>query len=114
MLSCISGCHTINSVPEVTVPFTGLENRNDILSNPSHSHHLLPSLIQWIGETKFFNYIKKLLKILSKDSNEYYFLALTMIAIRSQVKEDLNCRTSEIVFGTQLRLPSKFFEQNQK
>ena len=36
-----------------------------------------------------------------------------MLAIRSQVKEDLGCTASEIVFSTQLRLPGKFFEQNQ-
>ena len=36
-----------------------------------------------------------------------------MLAIRTQVKEDLDCATSEIVFGTQLRLPGEFFEQNR-
>ena len=57
--------------------------------------------------------IKKSSKTLSKDSNWNYSLPLTVLAIRSQVKEDLDCTTSEIVFGTQLRLPGEFFEQNQ-
>ena len=37
-----------------------------------------------------------------------------MLAIRFLVKEDLDSTTSKIVFGSQLRLPGEFFEQNQK
>jgi len=50
---------------------------------------------------------------LSQDSNWYYSLPLTMLALRTQIKEDLDSSTSEIVFGTQLRLPGELFEINQ-
>ena len=33
-----------------------------------------------------------------------------MLALRSRVKKDLECTSSEIVYGTQLRLPGEFFE----
>ena len=33
-----------------------------------------------------------------------------MLALRSQTEEDLNATLSEIVFGTNLRLPGEFFE----
>ena len=33
-----------------------------------------------------------------------------MLALRSRVKEDLECTSSEIFYGTQLRLPGEFFE----
>ena len=33
-----------------------------------------------------------------------------MLALLSRVKEDLECTSSEIVYGTQLRLPGEFFE----
>ena len=54
--------------------------------------------------------IKKSLSTLLKDSNWYFYLPLTMLALRSRVKEDLECTSSEIVFGTQLCLPGEFFE----
>ena len=33
-----------------------------------------------------------------------------MLALRSQTKEDLDVASSEIVFGTNLRLSGEFFE----
>ena len=33
-----------------------------------------------------------------------------MLALRSRVNKDLECISSEIVYGTQLRLPGEFFE----
>ena len=33
-----------------------------------------------------------------------------MLTLRSQIKRDLDCRSCEIVFGLQLRLPGDFFE----
>ena len=50
---------------------------------------------------------------MSKDDDWYYYLPLTMLALRSQIKEDLDSTTSEVVYGTQLRLPGEFFEKNQ-
>ena len=58
--------------------------------------------------------IKKSLKTLLEDSNWYFFLPLTMLALRALVKEDLDSTDSEIVFGTQLRLPGEFFTKTQK
>ena len=36
-----------------------------------------------------------------------------MLALRSRVKKDLECTSSEIVHGTQLRLPGEFFDSFQ-
>ena len=57
--------------------------------------------------------IKKSLKTFSEDSNWHFFLPLTMLALRALVKEDLDSTASEIVFGTQLRLPGEFFIKTQ-
>ncbi|XP_037520564.1 uncharacterized protein LOC119397197 [Rhipicephalus sanguineus] len=39
-------------------------------------------------------------------------LPLTLLGIRSSFKEDLSCSTSELVYGTSLRLPADFFEES--
>ena len=44
------------------------------------------------------------------DTNWYNYLPLTMLALRSQTKEDLDASSSEIAFGTNLRLSGEFFE----
>ena len=54
--------------------------------------------------------IKKSLNTFLKESNWYFYLPLTMLTLRSRVKEDLQCTSSEIVYKTQLRLPGEFFE----
>ena len=40
----------------------------------------------------------------------WYYLPLTMLALRSQTKEELDTTSSEIIFGTNLLLPEEFFE----
>ena len=57
--------------------------------------------------------IKKSLSTILQDSNCYFYLPLIMLTLCSQVKEDLECTSSEIAFGTQLRLPGEFFESFQ-
>ena len=43
------------------------------------------------------------------DTNWYNYLPLTLLALPSQTKEDSDATSSEIVFGTNLRLLGKFF-----
>ena len=43
-------------------------------------------------------------------TNWYNYLPLSLLALRSQTKEDLDASSSEIVFGTNFRLPGEFFE----
>ena len=54
--------------------------------------------------------IKKSLRAMLNDTNWYNYLPLLLLALRSQTKEDLDASSSEIVFGTNLRLPGEFFE----
>ena len=44
------------------------------------------------------------------DTNWYNYLPLSLLALRSQTKEDLDASSSEIVFVTNLHLPREFFE----
>ena len=37
-------------------------------------------------------------------------MPLTLLALQSQIKQNLDCSTCEIVLGSQLRLPGEFFE----
>ena len=54
--------------------------------------------------------IKKSLRAMFNDINWYNYFPVTMLALRSQTKEDSDATSSEIVFGTNLRLPGEFFE----
>ena len=54
--------------------------------------------------------IKKSLRAMLNDTNWYNYLSLTMLALRSHTEEDLDATSSEIFFGTNLRLPGEFFE----
>ena len=44
------------------------------------------------------------------DTDWYNYLLLTLLVLRSQTKDDLDATSTDIVFGTNLRLPGKFFE----
>ena len=54
--------------------------------------------------------IKKSLRAMLNDTNWYNYLPLSLLALRSKTKEDLDASSSEIVFGTNLRLPGEFFK----
>ena len=40
------------------------------------------------------------------------FLPLVLLGIRTTLKHDLRCSAAELVYGTTLRLPGEFFQQN--
>ena len=37
-------------------------------------------------------------------------LPLVLLGIRMNIKQDINCTSAELVYGTTLRLPSEFFQ----
>ena len=45
-----------------------------------------------------------------RDSNHWVkFLLLVLLGIRTNIKQDINCTSVELVYGTTLHLPSEFF-----
>ena len=57
---------------------------------------------------RFHRQLKAALKAHEDPSHWSERLPLTMLGIRSTVKEDLSCSPAELVFGTTLRLPGQF------
>ena len=57
---------------------------------------------------RFHRQLKAALKAHEEPSRWSEQLPLTLLGIRSTVKEDLSCSPAELVFGTTLRLPGQF------
>jgi len=55
--------------------------------------------------------LKVALRCQSNPTNWHSYLGLVLLGMRSAVKEDLGCSSSEMTLGTQLRLPGQFFAE---
>ena len=64
------------------------------------------------GMVERFHRIMKasLMARLGNNSNWTEELPVVMLGLRTAFKEDLGCSSAELVYGTQLRLPGRFFE----
>ena len=62
----------------------------------------------------FHRQLKSSLKAKLSDNNWIDELPLILLGIRSVAKEDIGCSSSELVYGTTLRLPGQFFENSTK
>ena len=89
------GLQFLSSEWKDAMTFLGIEHNHTTAYHPT-TIGLAEHMIQTV---------KKSLSTLLKDSKWYFYLPLTMLALQSQVKEDLKCISSETVFGTQLCLP---------
>ena len=59
---------------------------------------------------RFHRQLKAALKAM-RDPNQWVkSLPLVLLGIRTNIKQDLNCTSAELVYGTTLRLPSEFFQ----
>ena len=58
--------------------------------------------------------VKKALMCNDNPTAWYQNLGLVLLGIHSMVKEDIGCSSSELTLGTTLRLPRKFFSDNDK
>ena len=59
---------------------------------------------------RFYRHLKAALKCHPTPSNWVEVLPLTLLSIRTVLKEDLHCSAAELVYGTTLRLPGEFFD----
>ena len=74
----------------------------------THSHNCLPGLVE-----RFHRQLKAALKCHSTPSNWVEALPLTLLGIRTVLKEDLHCLAAELVYSTTLRLPGEFFNASK-
>ena len=59
---------------------------------------------------RFHRQLKAALKA-TPDPNQWVkSLPLVLLGIRTNVKQDINCTSAELVYGTTLRLPGEFFQ----
>ena len=58
---------------------------------------------------RFHRQLKAALKAYSNAESWTDSLPLVLLGIRTAIKEDLQCTTAELVYGTKLRLPGEFF-----
>ena len=63
---------------------------------------------------RFHRQLKASLKAKLKNNNWVDLLPLVLLGLRTAPKEDLNCSSAELVYGTTLRLPGEFFDQQTK
>ena len=63
---------------------------------------------------RFHRQLKASLKAKLKNNNWVDLLPLVLLGLRTAPKEDLNCSSAELVYGTTLRLPGEFFHQQSK
>lgn len=59
---------------------------------------------------RFHRHLKSALMAHANSSEWVQQLPLVLLGVRTALKQDLGCTTSELVYGTTLRLPSDFFE----
>ena len=59
---------------------------------------------------RFHRHLKAALKCQTTPNNWVSLLPMILLGIRTAVKEDLQCTTAELVYGTTLRLPGEFFD----
>ncbi|KAM7293240.1 uncharacterized protein ISCGN_026370 [Ixodes scapularis] len=59
---------------------------------------------------RFHRHLKSALMAHANSKEWVQQLPLVLLGVRTALKQDLGCATSELVYGTTLRLPSDFFE----
>lgn len=62
---------------------------------------------------RFHRQLKAALKCQPTPVNWVDALPLTLLGIRTVLKEDLHCSAAELVYGTTLRLPGEFFDPSK-
>ena len=63
---------------------------------------------------RFHHQLKASLKAKLKNNNWVDLLPLVLLGLRTAPKEDLNYSSAKLVYGTTLRLPGEFFDQQTK
>ena len=61
---------------------------------------------------RFHRQLKAALKAQPNADNWVENLPMVLLGIRTALKEDLQCSTAEMVYGTTLRLPAEFFDSS--
>ena len=62
---------------------------------------------------RFHRHLKASLKAYHNPIHWTDSLPMVLLGVRTQLKEDLQCTTAELVYGTTLRLPGEFFDVNK-
>ena len=62
---------------------------------------------------RFHRHLKASLKAYHNPIHWTDSLPMVLLGVRTQLKEDLQCTTAELVYGTTLRLPGEFFDVNR-
>ena len=79
------------------------------INNTTYFHPQCNVLVE-----RFHRQLKASLKAKLKNNNWVDILPLVLLGLRTAPKEDLNCSSAELVYGTMLRLPGEFFDQQTK
>ena len=78
---------------------------NCLGANATSYHPIANGLIEC-----FHRQLKTSLKTYPQPASWTDSLPIVLLGIRTQLKDDLQCTTAELVYGTTLRLPGKFFD----